>query len=77
LILKQAKLEAVTLQIQNTELVKRNQNLQDELKKSNDILNSWTAKNPRVFDAVGAPSSKKRVIGEDHLPDSLNKDQSP
>ena len=44
LILKEAKLEAVTLQIQNTELVKRNQALQDELKKVQDILDSWTLK---------------------------------
>ena len=40
LCLKQAKLEAVTLQIQNTEILKQNKALQDELKKEKNVIKS-------------------------------------
>jgi hypothetical protein len=71
LVLKQAKLEAVTLQIQNTELVKQNQALQDELKKEKAVIYKWTQKNPRVFDSVSlTPSNKKAIVGEDQNTES-------
>ncbi|PWA80314.1 hypothetical protein CTI12_AA197830 [Artemisia annua] len=71
LVLKQAKLENVTLQIQNTELVKQNHALQEELKKEKDVIESWTKKNPRVYETFSLnPSTKRKVIGEDQLPES-------
>ena len=39
-----AKLENVTLQIQNSEFVKQNHALQEELKKEKDVIASWTKK---------------------------------
>ncbi|GJW87917.1 retrovirus-related pol polyprotein from transposon TNT 1-94 [Tanacetum coccineum] len=41
LILKQAKLDAVTFQIQNTELIKLNHALQEQLKKEKKINEKW------------------------------------
>ena len=68
LTLKQAKLEAVTLQIQNSEILKQNQALQAELKKEKAVIASWTEKNPKVFDTVSLiPTSKRRILGEDQL----------
>ncbi|PWA72457.1 Integrase, catalytic region, Zinc finger, CCHC-type, Peptidase aspartic, catalytic [Artemisia annua] len=71
LVLKQAKLENVTLQIQNTELVRQNHAFQEELKKEKDVIESWTKKNPRVYDTVSLiPSTKKKILGEDQLTES-------
>ena len=42
--LKQAKLENVTLQIQNSELIKQNHALQDELKKEKDVIDNGPRK---------------------------------
>nr|GEX83521.1 retrovirus-related Pol polyprotein from transposon TNT 1-94 [Tanacetum cinerariifolium] len=41
LILKQAKLDAVTFQIQNTELIKLNHALQEQLKEEKKINEKW------------------------------------
>lgn len=68
LALKQAKLENITLQIQNSELVKQNQALQEELKKEKAVIWSWTQKNPKLFDTLSfTPSTKKAALGEDQL----------
>lgn len=71
LLLKQTKLESITLQIQNSELVKQNQAFQEELKKEKVVIYKWTQKNPRVFDSVSlTPNTKKTVLGEDQLTES-------
>jgi hypothetical protein len=68
LALKQAKLESVTLQIQNSELVKQNQALQVELEKEKAVFWEWTQKNPKLFDSLSlTPSSKRAGLGEDLL----------
>lgn len=68
LALKQAKLESVTLQIQNSELVKQNQALQEELKKEKVVIWKWTQKNPKLYETLGlTPSTKKAAMGEDQL----------
>ncbi|GJY29773.1 hypothetical protein Tco_0405540 [Tanacetum coccineum] len=41
LVLKQAKIEAVTFQIQNTELIKLNHALQEQLKEERNINEKW------------------------------------
>ncbi|GKB68177.1 hypothetical protein Tco_0929589 [Tanacetum coccineum] len=41
IILKQAKIDAVTFQIQNTELIKLNRALQEQLKKEKKINEKW------------------------------------
>jgi hypothetical protein len=66
LALKQAKLENVTLQIQNSELVKQNQAFQEELKKEKAVIWKCTQKNPKLFDTLSlTPSTKKSALGED------------
>ena len=68
LTLKQAKLEAVTLQIQYSEILKQNQALQAELKKEKAVIASWTEKNPKVFDTISlVPTSKRKILGKDQL----------
>ena len=68
LVLKQAKLESVTLQIQNSELVKQNQALQEELKKEKEIIWKWTQKNPKLYETLSlSPSPKKAGLGDDQL----------
>lgn len=68
LALKQAQLESVTLQIQNSELAKQNQALQYELKKEKSVIWKWTQKNPKLFDTLSlTPSTKKAALGEDQL----------
>ncbi|GKE56286.1 retrovirus-related pol polyprotein from transposon TNT 1-94, partial [Tanacetum coccineum] len=56
LILKQAKLDAVTFQIQNTELTKLNHALQEQLKEEKKINEKWLT------------SSKKRLNHDSKLP---------
>jgi hypothetical protein len=68
LVLKQAKLESVNLQIQNSELEKQNQALQEELEKEKAVFWKWTQKNPKLFDTLSiSPSTKRAGLGEDQL----------
>ena len=68
LTLKQAKLESVTLQIQNSELANQNQALQVELEKEKAVLWKWTQKNPKLFDSLSlTPNSERAGLGEELL----------
>ncbi|GJR03611.1 hypothetical protein Tco_0526595 [Tanacetum coccineum] len=49
LILKQAKLDAVTFQIQNTELTKLNHALQEQLKEEKNINEKWLTSSQRIL----------------------------
>ena len=77
LVLKQTKLENITLQIQNTEILKQNHALQNELNKEKAVIESRTKKNPKVYETVSLiPSANKKVIGEDQLTESLSESHS-
>ncbi|GJR40306.1 hypothetical protein Tco_1215990 [Tanacetum coccineum] len=52
LILKQAKLDAVTFQIQNTELTKLNHALQEQLKEEKKINEKWLTSSKKVSQCI-------------------------
>ncbi|GJS53349.1 retrovirus-related pol polyprotein from transposon TNT 1-94 [Tanacetum coccineum] len=65
LILKQAKLYAVTFQIQNTELIKLNHALQEQLKEEKRINEKWLTSSKNVSQCISEqiPHQKKKVLG--------------
>ncbi|GJV08391.1 zf-CCHC domain-containing protein [Tanacetum coccineum] len=64
LVLKQAKLDAVTFQIQNTELIKLNHALQKQLKEEKKINEKWQTSSKKVSQCISEqiPHQKKRVL---------------
>ncbi|GKC97723.1 hypothetical protein Tco_1167998, partial [Tanacetum coccineum] len=66
LILEQAKLDAVTFQIQNTELTKLNHALQEQLKKEKKINKKWLTSSKKVSQCISEqiPHQKKILGGE-------------
>ncbi|GJX70458.1 retrovirus-related pol polyprotein from transposon TNT 1-94 [Tanacetum coccineum] len=75
LILKQAKLDAVTFQIQNTKLIKLNHALQEQLKKEKKINEKWLTSSKKVSQCINEqiPHQKKKVLGGELLTDSSSK----
>ncbi|GKC27951.1 retrovirus-related pol polyprotein from transposon TNT 1-94, partial [Tanacetum coccineum] len=75
LILKQAKLDAVTFQIQNTKLIKLNHALQEQLKKEKNINEKWLTSSKKVSQCISEqiPHQKKRVLGGELLTESSSK----
>ncbi|GKC07722.1 retrovirus-related pol polyprotein from transposon TNT 1-94 [Tanacetum coccineum] len=75
LILKQAKLDAVTFQIQNTELTKLNHALQEQLKEEKKINEKWLTSSKKVSQCISEqiPHQTKKVIGGELLTESLSK----
>nr|GEZ20859.1 retrovirus-related Pol polyprotein from transposon TNT 1-94 [Tanacetum cinerariifolium] len=75
LSLKQAKLDAVTFQIQNTELTKLNHALQEELKEEKKINEKWLTRSKIVSQCSSEqiPHQKKKVLGGELLTESLSK----
>nr|GEW18177.1 retrovirus-related Pol polyprotein from transposon TNT 1-94 [Tanacetum cinerariifolium] len=75
LSLKQAKLDAVTFQIQNTELIKLNYALQEQLKEEKMINEKWLTSSKKVSQCISEqiPHQKKKVFGGELLTDSLSK----
>ncbi|GJV96636.1 hypothetical protein Tco_1548213 [Tanacetum coccineum] len=75
LILKQAKLDADTFQIQNTELTKLNHALQEQLKKEKKINEKWLTSSKKVSQCISEqiPHQKKKVLGSELLTKSLSK----
>ncbi|GKC40876.1 retrovirus-related pol polyprotein from transposon TNT 1-94 [Tanacetum coccineum] len=65
LILKQAKLDAVTFQIQNIELTKLNHDLQEQLKEEKRINEKWLTNSKKVSQCISEqiPHQKKKVLG--------------
>ncbi|GJY25817.1 retrovirus-related pol polyprotein from transposon TNT 1-94 [Tanacetum coccineum] len=75
LILKQAKLDAVTFQIQNTELIKLNHALQEQLKEEKKINEKWLTSSKKVSQCISEqiPHQKKKVLGGELLTESSSK----
>ncbi|GJV09203.1 retrovirus-related pol polyprotein from transposon TNT 1-94 [Tanacetum coccineum] len=61
LILKQAKLDAVNFQIQNTKLTKLNHALQEQLKEEKKINEKWLTSSKKGYDHEMVPKSKDWV----------------
>nr|GEV34465.1 ribonuclease H-like domain-containing protein [Tanacetum cinerariifolium] len=75
LSLKQAKLDVVTFQIQNTELTKLNHALQEQLKEEKKINEKWLTRSKKVSQCISeqTPHQKKKVLGGELLTESLSK----
>ncbi|GJQ89589.1 hypothetical protein Tco_0000728 [Tanacetum coccineum] len=75
LILKQAKLDVVTFQIQNTELIKLNHALQEQLKKEKGINEKWLTSSKKVSQCISEqiPHQKKKLLGGKLLTESSSK----
>ncbi|GJR88240.1 retrovirus-related pol polyprotein from transposon TNT 1-94 [Tanacetum coccineum] len=75
LILKQAKLDAVTFQIQNTELTKLNHALQEQLNEEKKINEKWLTCSKKVSQCISEqiPHQKKKVLGGKLLTESSSK----
>nr|GEY38634.1 retrovirus-related Pol polyprotein from transposon TNT 1-94 [Tanacetum cinerariifolium] len=65
LSLKQAKLDVVTFQIQNTELTKLNHALQEQLKEEKKINEKWLTSSKKVSQCISEQilHQKKKVLG--------------
>ncbi|GJS49243.1 hypothetical protein Tco_0599364, partial [Tanacetum coccineum] len=75
LILKQAKLDAITFQIQNTKLTKLNHALQEQLKEEKKINEKWLTSSKKVSQCISEqiPHQKKKVLGGELLTESSSK----
>ncbi|GJZ75763.1 hypothetical protein Tco_0640228 [Tanacetum coccineum] len=75
LILKQAKLDAVTFQIQNTEHTKLNHALQEQLKEEKNINEKWLTSSKKVSQCISEKIShqKKKVLGGELFTESSSK----
>ncbi|GJT68515.1 hypothetical protein Tco_1019995 [Tanacetum coccineum] len=75
LILKQAKLDVVTFQIQNTKLTKLNHALQEQLKEEKKINEKWLTSSKKVSQCISEqiPHQKKKILGGELLTESLSK----
>nr|GFA00062.1 retrovirus-related Pol polyprotein from transposon TNT 1-94 [Tanacetum cinerariifolium] len=75
LLLKQAKLDAVTFQIQNTELTKLNHALQEQLKEENKINEKWLTSSKKISQCISEqiPHQKKKVLGGELFTESSSK----
>ncbi|GJY25241.1 retrovirus-related pol polyprotein from transposon TNT 1-94 [Tanacetum coccineum] len=75
LVLKQAKLDAVTFQIQNTKLTKLYHALQEQLKEEKKINEKWLTRSKKVSQCIRKqiPHQKKKVIGGELFTESSSK----
>ncbi|GJX35671.1 retrovirus-related pol polyprotein from transposon TNT 1-94 [Tanacetum coccineum] len=75
LTLKQAKLDVVTFQIQNTELTKLNHALQEQLKEEKKINEKWLTSSKKVSQCISEqiPHQKKKVLGGELFTESSSK----
>ncbi|GJS74293.1 hypothetical protein Tco_0707134 [Tanacetum coccineum] len=69
LVLKQAKLDFLTMQHVNTEILKENKNLRYELKELKEITKTWLNSSNKVNQCISEqiPSQKKKILGVDQL----------
>ncbi|GJX67779.1 hypothetical protein Tco_0303506 [Tanacetum coccineum] len=75
LVLKQAKLEAITFQIQNSELTKLNHDLQEQLKEERKINEKWLTSSKKVSQYISEqiPNQKKKILSGELLTESSSK----
>ncbi|GJW19389.1 hypothetical protein Tco_0026825 [Tanacetum coccineum] len=69
LVLKQAKLDSLTTQYVNTEILKENKNLRTELKELKAITETWLNSSKKVNQCISKqiPSQKERILGVDQV----------
>ncbi|GJQ98503.1 retrovirus-related pol polyprotein from transposon TNT 1-94 [Tanacetum coccineum] len=69
LILKQAKFDLLTMQHVNTEILKENQNLKNELKELTSIKETWLNSSNKVNHCISEqiPTQKKKILRIDQL----------
>nr|GEV11333.1 putative reverse transcriptase domain-containing protein [Tanacetum cinerariifolium] len=69
LVLKQAKLDLLTMQHVNTEILKENQNLRNKLKKLTSITEAWLNSSNKVNQCINEqiPTQKKKILRIDQL----------
>ncbi|GKA70233.1 retrovirus-related pol polyprotein from transposon TNT 1-94 [Tanacetum coccineum] len=69
LVLKQVKLDFLTMQHVNTKILKENQNLRKELKELTAITETWLNSSNKVNHYISEqiPTQKKRIMGVDQL----------
>ncbi|GKD24066.1 hypothetical protein Tco_1225769, partial [Tanacetum coccineum] len=69
LVLKQAKLDFLTMQHENTKILKENKNLRTELKELKAITKTWLNNSNKVNQCISEqiPSQKRRILGIDQL----------
>ncbi|GKD35774.1 retrovirus-related pol polyprotein from transposon TNT 1-94 [Tanacetum coccineum] len=69
LVLKQAKLDFLTMQHVNTKILKENQNLRKEIKELTTITETWLNSSNKVNQCISEqiPTQKKRILGVDQL----------
>ncbi|GJX71128.1 hypothetical protein Tco_0308299 [Tanacetum coccineum] len=74
LVLKQAKLNLLTIQHVNTEILKENQNLRNELKELNSIIESWLNSSNKVNQCISEqiPTQKKKILGINQLTENTS-----
>ncbi|GKA33127.1 hypothetical protein Tco_0719494 [Tanacetum coccineum] len=75
LALKQAKLDAVTFQNQNTELTKLYQALQEQLKEERKVNEKWLNSSNKVSQCINEqiPNQKKKILRIEQLTESSSK----
>ncbi|GJY74695.1 hypothetical protein Tco_0479126 [Tanacetum coccineum] len=75
LVFKQEKLDAVTFQIQNTELTKLNHALQEQLKKERKVNEHWLNSSNKVSQCISEqiPNKMKKVLRIEQLTESSSK----
>ncbi|GJW26474.1 hypothetical protein Tco_0040285 [Tanacetum coccineum] len=69
IVLKQAKLDFLTMHHVNTEILKENQNLRKELKELTNITETWRNSYNKVNQCISEkiPTQKKRILGINQL----------
>nr|GEZ88304.1 retrovirus-related Pol polyprotein from transposon TNT 1-94 [Tanacetum cinerariifolium] len=69
LVLKQAKLDLLTMQHVNTDILKENQNLRNELKELTSITEAWLNISNKVNQCISEqiPTQKKKILRIDQL----------
>ncbi|GJS81103.1 hypothetical protein Tco_0747644 [Tanacetum coccineum] len=69
LVLKQAKLDLLTMQHVNTEILKENQNLRNELKELTSITETWLNSSNKVNQCISEqiPTQKNKILGSVQL----------
>ncbi|GKC78095.1 hypothetical protein Tco_1128869 [Tanacetum coccineum] len=79
LVLKRVKLDFLTMQHVNTEILKENQNLRKELKELTAITETWLNSSTKVNQYINEqiPSQKKRILAVDqHAEDPSSSGQT-
>nr|GEW46117.1 hypothetical protein [Tanacetum cinerariifolium] len=71
LVLKQAKLDLLTMQHVNTEILIENQNLRVELKELTSVIETWLNSFNKVNQCINeqVPTQKKKILGINQLTD--------